>query len=101
MTNPVVHIAGLPVRIGGQLRQLCAWCSAVLIDEDLSRSVGLPGQEGGPPAWPAGELVRCQGNLTVVVEHMDGADVPGDCCARAEAGNVPQAGAAQQTEGGR
>lgn len=92
--GPVIHIAGLDVRVGTLRRQRCAWCGAVLLDEDLAAiQVGLPpgkseaqaradGDLDPPGAWPVGELVARDGAATYVVEHEDGAVLPEGCCAK-------------------
>lgn len=44
--SALVHLAGLPVRVGDVIRQRCAWCGALIDDLDLTRvAVALePGQ---------------------------------------------------------
>lgn len=58
----VIHIAGMSITIGTLLRQRCAWCGALILDEDLSR-VAVMGTEDGVefslPVWPPGGLVAC------------------------------------------
>lgn len=78
----MVHIAGVHVQVGSQLRQRCGWCGATLIDYDLERLAVPEGQDAGPATWPAGELVRVDGPLSILMEHVDGTDLPVDACAR-------------------
>lgn len=95
-----VHIAGLPQMWDGRyLRQRCAWCGAVLIDEDLTLiRVSIP--EGktaeqayadgdlAPSTWPVNALVARDGHATYLVEAEPSAinpqatKVPEDCCMR-------------------
>ena len=81
----IVHIAGKEIYVGSQLRQRCGWCGAVLIDDDVCRTMVLVDAEhtrpGPIPTWPKGELVAVQGGASWVVEHEDGADLPLEACA--------------------
>lgn len=83
----MVHIAGHTVTIGSQIRQRCAWCGAVLIDEDLSR-VAVPIEDAGRPfpTWPTGELVEVERvgimRATRLVDHTDGDQLPDNACGR-------------------
>jgi hypothetical protein len=82
----VIHIAGLDVQVGSQLRQRCGWCGALLIDYALDRvGVMVPG-DGSPPSgpgtWAVGALVARDGNASWVVEHEDGAVLPDGCCGK-------------------
>lgn len=66
MSATVVHIAGLDLIVQGhRQRQRCAWCGAVLVDNDL-RNVAVqvePGEEAKPPAvYPIGRLVQVDGD---------------------------------------
>ena len=83
-TSPV-HIAGFPVKVGSEGRQLCAWCGLVLFDVDYSRiawALNEDGSDPGPPQpWDVGALVRKEGNMTCVVAHVDGEALPAGCCA--------------------
>lgn len=93
-----VHIAGLDVHVGPYLRQRCAWCSQLLIDEDL-RLVAVqctcgrtetPHADDCPAAkpvatWQVGALVEVVGEqdqvrASWVVEHKDGDDLPANAC---------------------
>lgn len=78
----VVHIAGNWVEVNQHLRQRCAWCGAVLIDQDLTRVAVPVGQDPRPATWPAGELIARDGNWTSVVDHKDGDLLPDGACAR-------------------
>jgi hypothetical protein len=90
MTTPadreIVHIAGLDVIVGTQLRQRCAWCGAVIDDTDLSGiQVALqPGEtEAAPyPSWPVGALIGRIDGATYVIKHEKGAALPDGCCAK-------------------
>jgi hypothetical protein len=82
--GPVTHIAGSEVQVGCHLRQLCAWCGAVLVDYDLACIAVPEGQDPRPATWAQGDLVRRDGCAWFVVEHEDGADLPADSCAVAE-----------------
>ena len=82
MTEPkaaeVVHIAGLDVKVGSCVRQLCAWCGEVLEDFDLSTVMVAGGHE--PPTWKVGELVAKDGGAMWLVEHNDGDQLPPTAC---------------------
>lgn len=80
----VVHIAGLDVRVGSQLRQRCGWCGAVIIDVNLANIMTLEGDEMGYPTWKVGGLVAVDGNATYIVEHTDGEQLPAECCGALE-----------------
>lgn len=81
MTAGVVHIAAAPVEVGNQLRQRCGWCGAMLLDYDLCNLGIHVGDDRRPPMWGPGELVSVNGGASFVVEHIDGDDVPSNCCA--------------------
>lgn len=78
----MVHIAGVHIQVGPRLRQRCGWCGATLIDYDLENVAVPVGQDAAPGTWPAGELVRVDGPLSILMEHVDGTDLPVDACAR-------------------
>lgn len=59
--DETVHVAGLPLRIGPRFRQRCAWCGAVLIDDDLSQMAFSPGSNPSPSYWEIGGLVAVAG----------------------------------------
>lgn len=79
--NGVVHIAGIDATVGHWLRQRCAWCGAVLIDYELDCMAVPVGQDPTPGRWPPGQLVLVDGPMQALVEHDDGADLPGNACA--------------------
>lgn len=83
---PVTHIAGAQVQVGSHLRQRCSWCGAILGDYDLTRIAVPEGQDPRPGMWETGKLVRVDGPVSWIVEHEEGADLPGDACATAELG---------------
>ncbi len=76
------HIAGLDVEVGPYLRQRCAWCGVVLINEDLRRVAVQVTADGDTsiPTWPVGEVVRVDGPVSSVVEHESGDQLPEDSC---------------------
>lgn len=82
MSGSVVHIVGMYVRINDLLRQRCTWCGAALIDVNLANLAVPVGQDPTPGTWPVGQLVRVDGNTTVVVEHVNGDPLPEDACGR-------------------
>ncbi len=78
----VTHIAGLEVTINDRyLRQLCGWCGYELIDYDLT-AIAMATSEDEPnpkpTVWPAGRLIRIEGNLTTVLERDT--PLPNDGC---------------------
>jgi hypothetical protein len=91
----VVHIAGHQVQIGTQLRQRCAWCGALMLDYDLTRTASPCGEdcrEHGcqpehhrPGTWPAGGLVEVDGTTSWTVPHEDGQQLPTNACAQLDA----------------
>lgn len=81
----ITHVAGLDVLFQGRWqRQRCAWCGAVLVDNDLSLvAVPIPADESEPepPAlWPMGALVRVAdlGGGARCTSVLDDTDVPPD-----------------------
>lgn len=125
MESGVVHIVGLDITVGTQLRQRCGWCGAVILDQDLALVAvqlqpcpdcggrgDLPNRvavgptatershiedlgtipcarcdgkgEYAPPfgTWGVGALVCVDGGMTYVVEHVDGMELPDNCCGR-------------------
>jgi hypothetical protein len=81
-TGAITHIAGVQVQVGSRLRQRCSWCGAVLCDYDLTRIAVPIGQDPTPGMWETGRLVEVDGNLSRVVEHEDGAELPAGACAQ-------------------
>lgn len=76
----VIHIVGVDVQVGDQLRQRCSWCGAVLIDYDLTRVATI---DGKPPAtFPVGELLAIEGAMAWTVDHNAGDQLPDGCCGR-------------------
>ncbi|MEU9887938.1 hypothetical protein [Sphaerisporangium sp. NPDC051011] len=82
MSDSVVHITGLNVQVGAQLRQRCAWCGAVLIDYALDRIAVPEGQDPQPAVWPVGALVEVDGPGSWIRPHVDGAQLPLNACAQ-------------------
>jgi hypothetical protein len=80
-TEPVTHIAGVPVRVGCQVRQLCSWCGATLVDYDRACIMVPEGQDLPPGTWGVGLLVEVSGPASLLVEHEDGAELPDNACA--------------------
>ena len=82
-----IHIAGFPVRVGNQLRQLCAWCGFALVDDDLSSIMVAPNADGSPgeplSVWEMNALVAVDGNGKWTVPPDDGEKLPAQCCALA------------------
>lgn len=82
MSAGTVHIASFPIVIGDRFqRQRCAWCGAILIDNDYSR-MAVMGEWREPPTWPVQELVLIDGGITTVLAHKDGTELPANCCAK-------------------
>lgn len=87
--STTIHIAGYPINVGGQLRQLCAWCGHRLIDVDLSCCASPAKEDGSPPdpypCWEPNALVEYEETpgcvRTSVVEAVDG-KLPPNCCAK-------------------
>lgn len=61
----VMHIVGLDVTIGPVRRQRCAWCGALLAEDDFSRMAwplnGDGTDPGPPPPWQVGAIVAVLG----------------------------------------
>jgi hypothetical protein len=79
-----IHIAGFPVRVGNEIRQLCAWCGERIVDLDLSAVMYAPGcetQDERSHFFECNALVALDGPATYVVPHEDGANLPPNCCA--------------------
>jgi hypothetical protein len=89
MSSSITHIAGPDIVWDGRyLRQRCAWCGATLIDQDLTL-VAVAGDPAPFPTWPVGDLIRVDGNMTVVVHEFRGlfpgeepTKAPDDACLR-------------------
>lgn len=78
----MIHIAGPYIEVGPLLRQRCGWCGATLLDYDLNRVAVPEGQDPRPATWEMGVLVEVDGNLSTVVPHNDGDQLPDGACAR-------------------
>lgn len=77
----MIHIAGFPVRVGNQKRQLCAWCGERLIDDNLEAMASSDGEE--PGHFEPNALVEVSGQnprCTSIVPHVDGAAIPTGWC---------------------
>lgn len=87
--SATVHIAGAAVNVGGQLRQLCAWCGYRLIDVDLSCVATPMPEDGSEPepyrTWEAHALVEIEESPGVtrssVVQAHHG-KLPANACAK-------------------
>jgi len=83
---PVIHFAGIDIRVNDQLRQRCGWCGAVLLDYDLTRvMVPAGGDRSAPATWPVGALVAVDGGMSHVISDADAArmtELPPESCAR-------------------
>lgn len=80
----MIHVAGTPIAIGSLRRQLCCWCGAVLINDDISTIMVADGEAYGG-AFSVGALVRVEGNGSYVESILsDGplafADMPVGWC---------------------
>lgn len=75
----VTHVAGLPVTMHGiHVRQRCAWCGAIIEDQDLTRMAAPIGQQSSAfPTWEVGVMVRIDGGCYSTV---DGDKMPEDAC---------------------
>lgn len=91
MSDSVVHIVGIDVTMDGyHRRQRCAWCGALLADDDFSRMAWPLNEDGTdpgpPPPWGVGVLIEVAGEAGSFrfmgrVEPDDG-KMPDNCCAR-------------------
>ncbi len=82
--SATVHIAGLVIQVGSQLRQLCSWCGHKLIDVDLSCIMAPMKEDGSPPdpygTWAVDALIKVDGNYSGVIEHNG--TLPANACAK-------------------
>ena len=63
-----VHIAGLDVTVSDHLRQRCAWCGILLVDQDLTAVAVPAGTEDRPfPRWPSNALVVVEGGASALL----------------------------------
>jgi hypothetical protein len=81
----VIHIAGFPVRVGREARQLCAWCGLMLSDCDYANIAQPEGQTGDPfHPFEVGVLVDVTKNgpvtQSIVLPHKDGGPMPAGFC---------------------
>lgn len=81
------HVAGLDVTKDGRwVRQRCAWCGTVLVDEDAT-NVARPIEEGVNPeemtpaqwvgVWAMGAMVKIDGPVR---SRVEGEVYPDDAC---------------------
>lgn len=77
----ITHIAGLRIETGrGLVRQRCAWCGAVLVDEDLTRvAFEADDPDKTIATWQPGAQVHVDGDASWV--HAEEAQLPDDSCA--------------------
>jgi len=65
MSDEVLHLVGVDVQVGSVRRQRCAWCGALLVEDDFSRmawSLNEDGSDPGPPGpWPVFAVVAVTG----------------------------------------
>lgn len=79
-----IHIAGFPLRVGDQVRQRCAWCGEILLDDDLS---SMASTDGSRPymVFEPNDLIEVNEDPGVrswsVVAPVDG-QLPAGCCAK-------------------
>lgn len=89
----LVHLAGPPIRVRNVIRQRCAWCGAVLQEDDLDRIAWVAEEgaedehpliepDGTPKARWAGLVAVEEGNPTAkwAVEESADREVPSDSC---------------------
>lgn len=81
MTPPLesgtVHVAGFELQYAERMRQRCAWCGEVLIDQELAL-VAYPDDHPTKTftVWPAGKQILHDGVMWSLVEDEPGA-MPG------------------------
>ena len=85
MSRAVVHITGLPLVVQGHLaRQRCAWCGAVLVDEDLSCVAVADGTKYNP-FWEMDRALEIEASddgsvvRSSIIETLDGL-LPDNAC---------------------
>lgn len=79
-----VHITGTVVDVGSRMRQCCAWCGTILLDADSAFGAAEVGHDPRPPHFPPGALLRVDGHVSAVVEHIDGDPLPDNACVNTE-----------------
>lgn len=83
MKTPVVHVAGADIAFNDLLRQRCAWCGAILIDQDLKLVLVPEGtQDRGFPVWPAGSFIGVDGSMKYFIPFENGDPFPDGLCAK-------------------
>ena len=81
----MIHVAGFPVRVGYEAKQLCAWCGVILSECDYRNTAQPDGQTGDPfSPFEVGRLVEVTKDgpctASVVLPHVDGAPMPAGFC---------------------
>lgn len=77
----ITHIAGLVITLDGHVRQRCAWCSTILVDQELA-NVAVPDDQPDKsfPTWPVLRLVTICGNASWTLGEDE--RLPLTACAR-------------------
>lgn len=94
MNTSIIHIAGNVVTVNNHLvRQRCAWCGTVLIDQDLQtiqvqctcderpHAEDCPARMR-PATWLVGALIEVDGGMSCIIPHTEGELLPDNHCAR-------------------
>lgn len=78
----ITHIAGGVIEVDDRVRQRCAWCGAILIDENMA-NVMVPTDQPDKsfPTWPVGDLVTLRGNSSWTSHVAVGEPLPPSMCA--------------------
>jgi hypothetical protein len=76
-----VHIAGFEVQFAERIRQRCAWCGEILLDQELALvAIHVDPDDFNSnmtfSVWPAGKQVLHDGNYWSLLEDLP-ADLPG------------------------
>lgn len=87
--GPVIHVAGVAMRVTDHIRQRCSWCGAVLIDVDIT-TIDRPAADVADldpddpfawyPVWETGRLVAHDGAASYLVDDIpspSNPDIPG------------------------
>ncbi len=78
----VIHIVAAGYQSGPFMRQVCAWCGAKLIDEDLRLIASPDGR--GMSFWPEGKLLVAEEHggfrSWTVLEQDPAGSPPADAC---------------------
>jgi hypothetical protein len=73
----MTHIAGMHINVNDRfIRQRCAWCGEILVDEDLLKVMVIGGCDG-LGLFEVGAFVRVDGRFSSVVNQKT---IPHDCC---------------------